>query len=212
MQDKMKSKEIFLNACNEITKVFIDKGFKPKKGQLFKKISLNQGIFFDIYSKQGEKIMTNNRSKLLMIVMILVVGFMAISCDMGNEMTDEQFNLDGVWRNNWAIAHTDRLIEHKITFNESVGILEFRYTEGSWVSFSSYYQIEEDQMTLIPFLYQSPDGTFPLTNQQQERYTIILNFKIIDRNTIHLIPSEWHNNIHMNILVQHLNGHFERVR
>ena len=54
MQDKMKSKEIFLNACNEITRVFIDKGFKPKKGQLFKKYPFIK-IFFLIYIQNRER-------------------------------------------------------------------------------------------------------------------------------------------------------------
>jgi hypothetical protein len=46
----MKPKEVFLNGCNEIAKVFTEDGFKPlKKGQLLKKISDDKDIIFEIY-------------------------------------------------------------------------------------------------------------------------------------------------------------------
>jgi hypothetical protein len=52
----MKPKEIFFNGCNEISKSFIECGFKPlKKGQLLRKKSSDNDIIYEIYFQTSQR-------------------------------------------------------------------------------------------------------------------------------------------------------------
>jgi len=52
----MKAKDVFLNGCNEISKAFIEYGFKPlKKGQLLQKRSVENDMVYEIYFQTSQR-------------------------------------------------------------------------------------------------------------------------------------------------------------
>jgi hypothetical protein len=52
----MKPKEVFINGCAKIAKAFVENGFKPlKKGQILKKISIENDIYSEIYFQTSQR-------------------------------------------------------------------------------------------------------------------------------------------------------------
>ena len=158
--------------------------------------------------------MTNNRNRFTMIVMILVVGFMAISCDTGFGMMEEELNLDGVWRNNWAIANNEGFTEWSLTFQGDIAIFELRATRNNsnhWDIYTYQFHINGNQITFIPTFIDSDVHVGPIRGRYREWYTINTTFRMEDRgNTFHLMPWEGHEDLI--VLSRFFRGRFERVR
>ena len=156
--------------------------------------------------------MTNNKNKfgmIGMIVMILVVGFMAISCDTGFGMMGEELNLDGVWRNNWAIDNNERHYEWLLTFQDDIAIFEVRWDQDRWIITTFQFHIDGNQITFVPLFIDYYLRSHPMLGRYRERYTINTTFRMENHgNTFHLMSNdgywEW--------LVWAFRGRFERVR
>jgi hypothetical protein len=129
----MKPKEVFLNGCNEISKAFIEYGFKPlKKGQLLKKISEDKDMVYEIYFQTSQR----NWS--------------------GSVAVWPRCSIYSIKLKEWELEHTERKEPNGLIYGQSIGYISpykcFKEYDIAGATFEKIIQniIKDIKLYMIP--------------------------------------------------------------